>query len=53
VIGPDAEAVDALARMSRLGVSRLLVTEGGRLLGILSLRDLLDFLALKLELEER
>lgn len=49
-IAPDADAVDALARMQRTGASRLLVTEGDRLVGILSLKDLLRFLDLKLEL---
>ena len=37
--------------MQRTGSSRLLVTEGDRLLGIVSLKDLLRFLDLKLELE--
>ena len=50
-ISPDADAMDALARMQRTGASRLLVTEGDRLVGIISLKDLLRFLNLKLELE--
>ena len=50
-IGPDAAATDALARMSRGATSRLLVAEEGRLLGIIALQDLLDFMALKSELE--
>jgi CBS domain-containing protein len=37
--------------MTRTGASRLLVTEDGRLVGILSLKDLLRFLNLKLEFE--
>jgi CBS domain-containing protein len=37
--------------MQRSGSSRLLVTEGDRLVGIVSLKDLLRFLDLKLELE--
>lgn len=40
-----------LARMWQTGHSRLLVVEDGRLAGILSVRDLLRFLALKSELE--
>ena len=36
--------------MQRTGHSRLLVTEGDHLLGIVSLNDLLKFLHLKLEL---
>jgi len=50
-IRPETDAVEALSRMSRTGASRLLVTEGDRLIGILSLKDLLRFLNLKLELE--
>jgi CBS domain-containing protein len=50
-IGPDADAVEALSRMSRTGQSRLMVVEEGRLLGIIALKDLLKFLALKVELE--
>jgi Zn-dependent protease/CBS domain-containing protein len=50
-IGADADAMEALARMQRTGSSRLLVTEGDRLVGLVSLRDLLRFLNLKLELE--
>jgi Zn-dependent protease len=50
-IPPDTDALDALSRMQRTGSSRLLVTEGDHLLGIVSLKDLLRFLNLKLELE--
>lgn len=50
-IGPDTDAMSALARMRRGGRSRLLVVEGDRLVGILTRRDLLDFLALKVDLE--
>jgi Zn-dependent protease/predicted transcriptional regulator len=52
-IGPDTDAVEALSRMSRTGQSRLMVVEEGRLLGIVTLKDLLGFLALKVELEGR
>lgn len=47
-VGPDADAVEALGRMQQSGSSRLLVTEGDRLLGILSLKDLLRCLDLKI-----
>lgn len=50
-IDPDADAFDALARMRLSGHSRLVVLEGDRLAGILALKDLLEFLALNLELE--
>jgi Zn-dependent protease/CBS domain-containing protein len=48
----DTDAMEALSRMSRTGASRLMVVEGDRLLGILSLKDLLRFFSLKMELEE-
>jgi Zn-dependent protease/CBS domain-containing protein len=51
-IGPDADALQALARMQRTGMSRLLVTEDGRLVGIVSLKDLLRFFQLKLQLDD-
>jgi len=48
----DTDAMEALSRMSRTGASRLMVVDGDRLLGILSLKDLLRFFSLKVELEE-
>jgi len=50
-IPPHADALVALGKMQRSGVSCLLVTLGDRLVGIISLSDLLRFLNLKLELE--
>jgi CBS domain-containing protein len=50
-ISPDTDALHALAQMQRTGSSRLLVTEGDQLRGIVSLKDLLRFLNLKMELE--
>jgi Zn-dependent protease/CBS domain-containing protein len=50
-IASDADAMEALEKMQRSGSSRLLVTEGDRLIGLISLKDLLRFLSLKLELE--
>ena len=51
-ISPDADALDALRKMQRTGSSRLLVINKERLVGIVSLKDLLSFLDLKLEVEE-
>jgi Zn-dependent protease/CBS domain-containing protein len=48
----DTDAMEALSRMSRSGASRMMVVEGDRLLGVLSLKDLLKFFSLKMELEE-
>jgi Zn-dependent protease len=50
-IAPDDDAMKALGKMQRTGLSRLLVVEGEKLVGIVSLKDLLRFLHLKLELE--
>jgi len=52
-IAADADAMEALGKMQRTGASRLLVTDGDRLVGIVSLKDLQGFLNLKLELEGR
>lgn len=51
LISPQTDALEAMRRMQRSGSSRLLVTDGDRLLGILSMKDLLQFLNLKIELE--
>jgi Zn-dependent protease/CBS domain-containing protein len=50
-IAPADDAMKALGKMQRTGLSRLLVVEGDQLVGIVSLKDLLRFLHLKLELE--
>jgi len=51
-IEADADAMRALSRMNRQGASRLMVVRNGQLQGILSLKDLLKFISLKIELEE-
>jgi CBS domain-containing protein len=51
-IAPDADAMEVLTTMSRTQNSRYLVMEGDRLLGVLSLKDMLKFLSVKLDLEE-
>jgi Zn-dependent protease/CBS domain-containing protein len=51
-ISPGTDAVKALALMHQSGNSRLLVVEGAKLVGILTLRDLMAFLSLKVELEQ-
>jgi Zn-dependent protease len=50
-VTPDTDAMKALGLMSRTGRGRLLVVEGGELLGIVALKDLMNFLNLKLDLE--
>ena len=51
-IGPQADAVQALSSMNKTGSSRLMVIEGNRLMGVITLKDMLQFLSLKVELEE-
>jgi len=52
-IEADTDAAKALSLMQRSANSRLLVTDDGRLVGIIALKDLLKLLALKMDLEER
>ena len=51
-VAADDDAMKALARMNQTRASRLMVVEEGRLIGVLALKDLLDFFALKLELND-
>jgi Zn-dependent protease len=51
-VSPDTDAMSALSVMNKSGNSRLMVTEGDRLVGILALKDLLRFLSMKMDLEE-
>ncbi len=50
-VGPEVDAMEALTRMRRHGVSRLMVVDNGKLVGILSLKDLVGFLSMKVELD--
>lgn len=50
-ISPNADAIQALTKMNRHGVSRMMVVENGQLQGIVSLKDLSRLIAVKLELE--
>lgn len=51
-VAPDMRAEDLLAAMAGPGAgSRFLVVEGGSLAGIVSLRDLTEYVKLKLEIE--
>lgn len=47
----ETDALAALSLMNRTGNSRLLVMDGKQLVGIITLKDLLKYLALKLDLE--
>jgi len=50
-IGPDEDVMKALSLMKRMNKSRLMVVDAGRLVGIISLKDILGFLSLKVDLE--
>lgn len=50
-VGIDTGVLMALSIMNRTGNSRLLVIDGDRLVGIITLKDLMKLLALKLDLE--
>jgi len=44
--------MEALVKMSRTQLSRLMVVRNGRLLGIITLKDMLGFLSMKMEFEQ-
>lgn len=51
-IQADMDAIQALSLMNRSGKSRLMVTEGEHLAGVISLKDMLKFLSLRVELDQ-
>jgi Zn-dependent protease/predicted transcriptional regulator len=53
VVDPESDAVDALAALRNREEHRLIAVRDGRPVGIISLRDLLGFLALKIDLGPR
>ncbi len=51
-VGPETDAVAAMALMRRTGASRLIVArDDGALVGIVALKDMLELFALKMDLE--
>ncbi len=50
-VPPDMNALEAVQTMNRTGNSRLLVADDGRLVGIVSLKDMMNHLFLRMELE--
>ena len=50
-VAPATDAMDALSKMNRTRNGRLMVVEDGRLAGVITLKDLLSFLSLKMDLE--
>lgn len=51
IVAPEADVIAALTRMQRSGLTRLFVVEEGRLRGVVTLRDLLELLSTKIELD--
>jgi len=51
-VTPDTDAMKVLSQMNKSGNSRFLVTEQGKLVGVVTLKDMLKFLSLKIDLEE-
>jgi CBS domain-containing protein len=51
VVAPDVDALVALAQMQRTGQGRLFVVRNGDLIGVVTLRDLLEVMSARLELE--
>jgi len=51
-IDPDTDVIQALSLMNRTGNSRLMVTEGQKLVGIIALKDIMNFLSIKLDLDQ-
>jgi CBS domain-containing protein len=52
MIDSGADAMRSLSTMSRNQASRLMVVDDHRLTGVISIKDLMKFIALKVELED-
>ena len=50
-VSGDADTTEALAKMTRGALSRLMVVDDGKLSGVIALKDIMRFLSLKLDLE--
>jgi Zn-dependent protease/predicted transcriptional regulator len=50
-VSVKADTTEALAKMNRGGLSRLMVVDDGKLAGVIALKDIMRFLSLKLDLE--
>jgi Zn-dependent protease len=51
-VTPETSAIEVLGMMKQSGMSRLMVVDKGKLVGIITLKDMLEFISLKIELEE-
>ncbi|MEQ8966485.1 MAG: site-2 protease family protein [Azospirillaceae bacterium] len=52
IVAPDGDAADALDRMRRRGAGHLYVVDRTRLVGVVTLRDLLNYLSIRVDLDE-
>jgi Zn-dependent protease/predicted transcriptional regulator len=50
-IGPEENAEKVLSLMQKKNRSRLMVVEKNRLIGVISIKDLMDFLSIKIDLD--
>lgn len=51
-VSPDEDAMKALSLMKKTNQSRLMVVDRGKLVGVISLKDMMRLLSLKVDLEE-
>jgi predicted transcriptional regulator len=51
-VSPETDAMKVLSQMNKTGNSRFMVIEQDRLVGIVTLKDMLKFLSMKIDLEE-
>jgi len=51
-ISPEEDSVKALSVMRKNNVSRLMVVDDGKLAGVIALKDIMEMLSMKIDLEE-
>jgi predicted transcriptional regulator len=51
-VSPDTSAMKAFSLMGRTGKSRLMVVENDRLVGVISLKDIMGYLSARMDLEK-
>jgi predicted transcriptional regulator len=51
IIEPDMDVMEALSFMNRTGLTRLIVSEDGKLSGIITSKDIMRVISLRLELK--
>jgi CBS domain-containing protein len=49
---PETDVIKVLSSMNRTRNSRLMVVEGDRLVGLIALKDIMNFLSIKLDLDQ-